>query len=82
MTAEDILMLDNEVKFLVELKRVAQRSGNKSLEAAADNKLKSILPRKANELQLAFSCASRDYTKDTFKNRIAIQNSKRRRRST
>ena len=78
MTAEDILMLDNEVKFLVELKRVAQRSGNKSLEAAADNKLKSILPRKANELQLAFSYASRDYTSE--QHRIAIENSKRRRR--
>jgi len=64
MNVEDILMLDNEVKFLVELKRVAQRSGDKSLEAVTNNKLREVLPRKASELQLAFSCAENDERKE------------------
>ena len=78
MTAEEILLLDNEVRFLVNLKHAARRSGNKELEQLLIAKLNSVLSRKASELQLAFSCASRDYTSE--QHRIAIQNSMRRRR--
>jgi hypothetical protein len=65
MTAEEILLLDNEVCFLVNLKHAARRSGNKELEQLLTVKLNSVLPRKVSEIQLAFSCASQDFKKET-----------------
>lgn len=61
MRPEDILLLDNEVKFLVQFRKVAKQANDTNLYNSLDKKLASVLPKKVREISLAFSVAQQDY---------------------
>lgn len=65
MTPEDILLLDAEVNFLVNLKRAARKTGSTALESATTNKLKAVLPVKVREYQQASEAALKDIRKES-----------------
>lgn len=65
MNAQDILLLDAEINFLVSLRRAARKAGSTSLESATTNKLKAVLPIKVREYQQASEAAIRDIRKES-----------------